>query len=115
MLTPAEELGLSRSSLASRVREAFFQIAEPDILKLMQLIRDEAFPRHLIYLREGQPDTIRVLPSPITVLPDQVAYVHVVAQTIHNAFKRFPELYQKDATVRAVLQLDPAEEEWLWS
>src|SRR5262245_35703009 len=100
MLTPAEELGLSGLSLASRVRKAFFQIPESALVELMQRIREEAFRRHLIYLRDGQAEAIHVLPCPITVLPDQLAYIHFVSQTIQNALKRLPELYMQDFAVR---------------
>jgi hypothetical protein len=114
MLTPAEELGLSGLSLASRVRKAFFRIPEPDLVAMMQRICDEAFRRHLIYLRDGQPEAIHVLPCPITVLPDQMAYIHFVSQTIQNALKRLPELYMQDFAVREVLRISPEEEQWLW-
>ncbi len=114
MLTPAEELGLSGLSLASRVRKAFYQIPEATLVTLIQRIREEGFRRHLIYLRDGELDTIRVLPCPITVLPDQLAYIHYVALTIHNALKRLPELYLQDFAVRDLLRISPEEEKWLW-
>jgi len=114
MLTPAEELGLSGHSLAIRVRKAFYQIPEPALVDLIQHIREESFRRHLIYLRDGELDTIRVLPCPITVLPDQLAYLHFVSLTIHNALKRLPEMYMQDFAVRDVLRITPAEERWLW-
>ena len=38
MLTPAEELGLSGLSLASRVRKAFYQIPEDRLAGLIQQI-----------------------------------------------------------------------------
>jgi hypothetical protein len=114
MLTPAEELGLSGLSLASRVRKAFYRIPETQLIEMIQQIREEAFRRHLIYLREGELDTIRVLPCPITVLPDQLAYIHFVSVTIQNALKRLPELYMQDFAVREVLQVTQEEEEWLW-
>jgi hypothetical protein len=114
MLTPTEELGLSGLSLASRVRKAFFQIPASALVKLMRRIRNEAFRRHLIYLRDGQPEAINVLPCPITVLPDQLAYIHFVSQTIQNALKRLPELYLQDFAVREVLRLPDEEERWLW-
>src|SRR5437762_3043171 len=53
MLTPAEEMGLSGLSLATRVRKAFEQIPEPELICLMERIREEAVRRHLIYLRDG--------------------------------------------------------------
>jgi hypothetical protein len=114
MLTPAEEMGLSGLSLASRVRKAFFQIPEPELVALMGAMRDEATRRHLIYLRDGKPDTIHVMPCPLTVLPDQLAYIHYVSLTLLNALKRLPELYFQDFAVREVLRLLPGEEQWLW-
>jgi hypothetical protein len=114
MLTPAEELGLSGLSLAGRVRRAFHQIPGPALVRLLHDIHAEVGRRHLIYLRDGQPDVVRVLPTPMTVLPDQLAYIHYVTQTILNALKRLPELYMQDFGVREVLRLTPAEEGWLW-
>jgi hypothetical protein len=114
MLTPAEELGLSGLSLASRVRTAFAKISEPELVELLARIREESFRQHLIYLRDGEWDTIPVLPCPVTVLPDQLAYVHFVSLTIHNALKRLPELYLQDFAVRELLRVSPEEERWLW-
>src|SRR2546429_9738477 len=90
MLTPAEEHGLSGLSLASRVRTAFHNIPGPAVVRLMQRVREEARRRHLVYLRDGQMDVIHVLPCPLTALPEQIAYVHSVSLTIHNALKRLP-------------------------
>jgi hypothetical protein len=114
MLTPAEELGLSGHGLASRVRKAFARIPEPELLNVIQHIRDESRRRQLVYLRDGEKDTIRVMACPITVLPDQLAYIHFVSLTIQNALKRFPELYMQDFAVREILRLLPEEEKWLW-
>ncbi len=114
MLTPAEELGLSGLSLASRVRKAFFKIPEPRLVELMQRIHDLAAQRHLCYLRDGVLETVRVLPCPLTVLPDQLSYLHYVTQTIQNALKRLPELYMQDFGVRELLRISPGEEKWLW-
>jgi hypothetical protein len=113
MLTPAEELGLSGLSLASRVRRAFYSIPEGHLVHLMGQIRTESTRRHLIYLRDGQPDTVHVMPCPLTALPDQIAYIHVVTLTIQNALKSLPDLYLQDPDVREVLRLSPGEEEWL--
>lgn len=114
MLTPAEELGLSGSNLASRVRRAFYRVPESQLIELMQRMRDESLRRKLIYLRDGEPEAIRVLPCPVTVLPDQLAYLHTVSLTIHNALKRLPEMYMQDFAVRDVLRLTDGEERWLW-
>lgn len=115
MLTPAEELGLSGLSLASRVRKAFYQIPESRMLDVMQRIRDESVRRHLIYMRDGDVEPINVLSCPLTCLPDQLAYIHFVSLTIQNALKRFPELYFQDFAVRELLRLSEGEEQWLWS
>jgi hypothetical protein len=80
----------------------------------MQRIEAESARRHLIYLRDGKQETIRVLPCPVAALPDQRAYIHYVSLTILNALKRLPELYLQDFAVRDVLRLLPEEEEWLW-
>jgi hypothetical protein len=114
MLTPAEELGLSGASLTSRIRKAFYTIPAGTVAELIERIRAESFRRHLIYLRDGELETIRVLPCPLTVLPDQVSYIHYVSLTIHNALKKLPDLYLQDFAVRDVLRLSPGEEEWLW-
>lgn len=114
MLTPAEELGLSGVSLAGRVRKAFYTMSEQEILALIDRIREESFRRHLIYLRDGQVETVRVLPCPLTILPDQRSYIHSVSLTIQNALKRLPELYLQDFAVREALRILPQEEEWLW-
>src|SRR5689334_15210605 len=115
MLTPAEQLGLSGLSLSGRVRHAFYKLPEPVVIDLIRRMRDEAFRQHLIYLRDGTPDAIHVLPCPLTVLPDQLAYIHFVSVTILNALKRLPDLYMQDFAVREVLRISPEEEEWLWT
>ena len=67
--------------------------------RLLRRIRDESLRRHLIYLRDGQPEAVHVMPCPVAVLPDQLAYIHVVTLTIQNALKRLPELYFQDFAV----------------
>ena len=113
MLTPAEELGLSGLSLASRVRKAFHKIPEPALADMMRQIRDESAKRSLLYRREDELETIHVMSCPLTVLPDQLAYIHHVSLTIQNALKRLPELYFQDFAVRDVLRLTPEEDKWL--
>ena len=118
MLTPAEEMGLSGLSLASRVRKAFSDIPEAALAELMERIREECVRRHVVYLRDGELDPIRVMACPITVLPDQLSYIHFVTLTLQNALKRLPEMYLRDDEVREILRLTPEEEKWLvecWS
>ena len=114
MLTPAEELGLSGLGLASRVRKAFFRIPEDRLIELAERIRGEAKRRHLCYLRDGTEEICHVMPLPITVLPEQLSYIHYVAQTIGNALKRLPDLYLQDFAVRDILRVSEGEEKWLW-
>src|SRR4051794_11812675 len=112
MLTPAEELGPSGPSLASPVPPAFYKIPPHEGVPLAERIPDEATRRHLIYLRDGKLDTVHVLPCPLTAMPDQLAYIHYVTQTVHNALKRLPDMYLQDFAVRDALRLTPGEEEW---
>ena len=113
MLSPAEFMGLSGMSLAGRVRQAFFSHDSKSLTELLHQMRTESVRRHVIYLRDGASDAIRLLPCPVTVLPDQLAYVHYVSQTIQNALKRLPDLYMQDPAVRDVLRVTPEEEQWL--
>jgi hypothetical protein len=107
MLSPAEEMGLSGLSLGSQVRKAFYKIPQPRLAELMKRMHEEAAARHLSYLRDGQPDTVYVMPCPLTVLPDQLAYIHYVSQLLNNALKRLPELYMQDFAVREALRCRP--------
>jgi hypothetical protein len=114
MLTPAEELGLSGLSLGSQVRKAFAKIPQARLAELMKRMHEEAAARHLWYLRDGEPETVLVMPCPLTLLPDQLGYLHYVTQLLNNALKRLPELYMQDFAVREALRLSPDEEKWLW-
>lgn len=113
MLTPAEELGLSGMSLAGRVRRAFHTLDRKRLLDLFARIRQGCNERHVVYLREGEVEPIRLLPCPVTLLPNQVGYLHFASQTIHNALSRLPDLYFQDPAVRETLRLTDGEELWL--
>jgi len=113
MLTPAEELGLSGMSLTGRIRAAFAAMGPQDLRKLSLQIRDECQKRHVVYMRDGTVEPIRLLPVPVTMLPDQTAYLHYVSLTLHNALKRFADLYLQDFAVRQILKLTDVEERWL--
>lgn len=114
MLTPAEELGLGGASLAGRVRKAFYTADSKSLHDLFQNIRRECSQRHVVYLRAGKLETIRLLPCPVTVLPDQIGYLHYASLVIHNALKRLPDLYIQDFAVRKALEFTEDEERWLW-
>lgn len=100
-------------SLASQVRKAFYTIPEPALVELHREMRKDAVRRHLVYMREGVEEVIHVLPCPITVLPDQLAYIHFVSLTILGALKRMPDLYLKDPAVHEALRISDEEEAWL--
>jgi hypothetical protein len=113
MLTPAEELGLAGLALASRVQHALYRLAPSELAGLIERLRAGALAHHVIYMHEGEVEPIRILPAPITVLPDQLTYLHHVTLTVQNALKRLPSLYLNDFTVREILRLPDAEERWL--
>ena len=115
VLTPAEELGLSGLHLDGRVRKAFYAMSNETIVELSRQMHDESRRRHLLYLREGEPEVIHIMLRPIAVMPDQLAYLNFVSLTILNALKRLPDLYLQDFAVRSIVRLSPAEEQWLWA
>ena len=47
----------------------------------------------IVYQRDGVDEIISLLPSPITLRPDQLGYTHYVSQTLLNCIKRLPDLY----------------------
>jgi hypothetical protein len=113
MLTPAEEHGLAGLALASRVQHALYRLAPGELAGIIERLRAGAVADHVVYLHEGDVEPIRILPAPITILPDQLAYVHHVTLTVQNALKRLPSLYLQDFTVREILRLPDEEERWL--
>jgi hypothetical protein len=114
LLTPAEALGLQGLRLASRVRRAFYRIPASGLAGLQGRIEAAAAERRLVYQRDGEVEAVRLLPCPLAVLPDQLAYVHLVSVTVQNALGRLPEIYAADPAVRELLRIPPEEEEWLW-
>jgi hypothetical protein len=113
MLTPAEALGLTGSALANRVQRALHCLPDAVLANLIHRLREAALEQHLVYLHDGELEPVRILPCPITVLPEQLAYVHHVTLGVQNALKRLPELYLHDPTVAETLRLPDAEERWL--
>jgi Uncharacterized conserved protein len=113
MYTPAEEIGLSGQRLSVRVQNAIDSIPHDEMIELIRSIRREAKARHLVYQRDGVDEIISLLPSPITLRPDQLGYTHYVSQTLLNCIKRLPDLYFSSPEVRDLLRVTPVEEEWL--
>ena len=114
MLTLAEEQGLAGLAVASRVQHALYRLAPAELAGLIERLRAGALaPATSSTCTKATVEPIRILPAPITVLPDQVAYVHHVTLTVQEALKRLPSLYLHDFTVREILRLPDAEERWL--
>jgi len=110
---PAEVLGLRGARLAARVRQALYRTPPADLAEAFRRMREGATARHLDYFMEGVVRTIRVFPCPITLLPEEVDYVHRVVRILHDAMVRLPDLYAADPAVRAILRLEPEEDSWL--
>src|SRR4030095_9810671 len=91
--TPAEEVGLMGHRLASRVQHALDGVSEDRMVELLHELHRTAAGRHLAYQRDGITETIRLLPCPLTLRPDQLGYTHYVSETLLNCLKRLPELY----------------------
>ena len=108
-----EAEGLRRTRLAARVRQALYHVPADELARAHERMREASLERHLDYFMDGQVNTIRVLPLPITILPEQVEYLHTIVRTLHRALLRMPELYLCDSTVRHLLRLEPEEDEWL--
>ncbi len=111
--TAAESSGLRGAQLAARVRQALYHLPAADLAAAHERMRQGAVERHMDYFTNGRVETIRILPCPITLLPEQLVYLHAVTRTLHHGLLRMPELYFGDPAVRALLRLDPAEDEWL--
>lgn len=112
ILSPAEEIGLSGLRLANRLQRALDGIPEHRVVELLQAMNRTASERHLAYQRDGVDETIRLLPCPLTIRPDQLGYTHYVCTTLLNCIKRLPELYFAVPEIREILRLGPVEEQW---
>ena len=113
MHTPAEEVGLMGLRLATRVQQALDRVPSGELVELMHAVRRTATDRHLAYQRHGITETIRLLPCPLTLRPDQLGYTHYVSETLLNCIKRLPDLYFSVPAVHEILRLTPVEDEWL--
>ena len=113
MHSPAEEVGLMGQRLASRVQVALDRVPAAELIDLMGAIRRMSFDRHLSYERDGVAETVQLLPCPITMRNDQLAYTHYVSQTILECTKQLPDMYFEVPEVRDILRVGPVEEEWL--
>jgi hypothetical protein len=95
------------------VRKVFYALPPNDLANLVTRVHQEAWNRRLVYERDGQVETIRVLLRPSAAMPDQLAYLHFVSLTLLNALKRLPEMYLADAEIRRIVPLSEEEQSWL--
>jgi hypothetical protein len=114
-LSSAEVAGLAGMRLAGRVRQALYHIPAPRLAEAHARMHRASLEKRVAYFRAGEMDPIRILPCPIAVLPDELAYLHFVCRTLQGALGRLPELYLADDDVREALRLYPEEEGWLRS
>ncbi|RPH68239.1 MAG: hypothetical protein EHM78_19560 [Myxococcaceae bacterium] len=115
MHTPAEEIGLASGRVGARLRAALLALAPERLRETLQASREDARRAMLLYLHEGHPTEVRILPAPLTLLPEQLRYLHVVALTLHEATRRMLPLWLADANVRSALPVSHGEEGWIRS
>ncbi|HVP62985.1 MAG TPA: hypothetical protein VMT11_20685 [Myxococcaceae bacterium] len=115
MQTPAEELGLVSRRVGARLRAALLAIAPERMRDVVHWIDQDARAATLLYLHDGRAEEVSVLPAPLTVLPEQLQYLHATALTLHDATRRLLELWLADPSVRRALPVSHAEEEWIRS
>ncbi|HUM13174.1 MAG TPA: hypothetical protein VLT82_19660 [Myxococcaceae bacterium] len=113
MQTPAEELGLTSRRVGARLRSALLAIAPERMRDVLHWIEEDARAATLLYLHDGRAEEVRILPAPLTVLPEQLQYLHATALTLHEATRRLIELWLVDPSVRAALPVSRGEEEWI--
>ena len=113
MRTPGEEVGLMAQRLADRVQRALDRVPAGQMVELIHAIHRLATARYVAYQRHGVTETVRLLPCPIILRPDQVGYTHYISQTLLSCLKRLPDLYFEVPQVREILRVTPIEEEWL--
>ena len=110
---PAEASGLLGARLAACVRQALYRVPVDALALAGEAMHAGSVARHLDYFMDGRVVTIRVFPCPLTLLAEQVTYVHRVVRTLHDAMARMPDLYLADPAVRVLLRLEPEEDAWL--
>ena len=115
MHTPAEEVGLANRRVGARLRAALLGLTPERMRDLVHAVQEDARAATLLYLEEGRGREVNVLPAPLTVLPEQLRYLHSAALTVHEASKRLLALWLADANVRSALPLSHVEEEWIRS
>lgn len=113
MLTPAEELGLAGHSVAARVRRALHQLDEGLTKELLSALTTAAWERRCVYERDGKYEAVRILPTPMTLLSDQLHSLHSVSLALLRATRRLLPMSLADEAVHDVVRLSEEEDAWL--
>jgi carboxypeptidase Taq len=112
VLTPAEQLGLAGAALDARVRQAVNFIPDSTLVHVARRLADDARANDVVYVHDGAVETVRVMLRPLLVMPEQLGFLHHVCTRIMSALARFPELYARDADIRAAVPLADDERAW---
>jgi carboxypeptidase Taq len=112
VLTPAEQLGLAGAALDARVRQAVNFIPDSTLVHVARRLAEDARASDVVYTHDGVVETVRIMLRPLLVMPEQLGYLHHVCTRIMSALARFPELYARDADIRAALPLPDDERAW---
>ena len=115
MRTPATELGLASRELGAHVRSALLHAGPEQVQVMLRGIADDARSGSLVYLHRGRRQDVTVLGAPLTLLREQLLYLHSVALALHEASRRLLDLWLADPCVRAALPVPHADQEWLRS
>jgi hypothetical protein len=113
MLTPAEELGLAGHSVAARVRRALRQLDEGLTKDLLSALTTDSWERRCDSERDGKHEAVRLLPTPMTLLADQLQSLHSVSLALHHATRRLLPMSLADEAVHDVVRLSEEEDAWL--
>ena len=118
MQTPAQEVGRTSRLVGARVRAALLAIPAERMRDLIHQIQADAHGASLVYLHQGRAEDVSIFPAPLTLVPEQLRYLHATALALHEATRRMIEPWLADPNVRAALPVPHGEEEWIrrcWS
>lgn len=113
MLSPAESIGLSGTTLDNRVRKAVHRVGDGALARIADRLKTDALTNAVVYERDGVEEAVRIMLRPLLVMPEQLSYVENVCLKLTEALKRLPGLYLQDEQVRSILAIGPEEETWL--
>lgn len=113
MLSPAESIGLSGTTLDNRVRKAVHRVGDGALARIADRLKTDALTNAVVYERDGVEEAVRIMLRPLLVMPEQLSYVENVCLKLTEALKRLPSLYLQDEQVRSILAIGPEEETWL--